>query len=64
MLKERYVPYRNSHVGRGPTGPGPPKNQVVTPGPSTLTQKIIQVLSLVAESSKRPELQLPRQSRT
>ena len=64
MLKERYVPYRNSRVGRGPTSPGPPKNQKVTPGPGTLTQKIIQVLSLVAESSKRPELQLPEQSRT
>ena len=39
MLKERYVPYRNSHVGRGPTSPGPPKNQIVTQGPNTLTHK-------------------------
>ena len=65
MLKERYVPYRNSHVGRGPISPGPPKKSNSNTGSKYVnSKKIIQVPSLVAESSKRPELQLPKQSRT
>ena len=53
-LKARYVSYRNTLVGRGPTSPGPPKNPQVTENPNTSAQKIMRNPQPAAESAKRP----------